>query len=376
MPRGIHRTRTPRTALVSLLVTALAATVVTVSPVAVLAAEPNQVTNLSAVQQEGFTTLGWDPVTAVGVTGYEITRTAVDAANVPTGPATVVGIWRANRQINQSEPTFADAGYQPGLRFGWRVRALRLSSIVTINAPSPAAGSYGAQAATFGPALTEIGLSASFSTVSGPGANPGQGCGALTGFPAGSIAVVDRGSGNGGTCSYSLQATSAQAAGAIAVVVVNNTAGDPVAPGGTGAGVTIPVVMVSQANGATIKAGLPASGTVQSAGVAPPFSEPVFDTTLPPVGPAEFLTQFETTQGAQFTSYDSEIAWTRAIDAASDRVRVVTLGYTAQGREINLFILGYPAPLGDRGRDRGIADVGRELQRPRQRADRPRRPAS
>lgn len=67
-------------------------------------------------------------------------------------------------------------------------------------------------------------------------------------------------------------------------------------------------------------------------------------TTLASSGPAEFLTQFETTQGAQFTSYESELDWTRRIDEASDRVRVVTIGRTALGWEINLFVIGYPAP--------------------------------
>jgi hypothetical protein len=74
-----------------------------------------------------------------------------------------------------------------------------------------------------------------------------------------------------------------------------------------------------------------------------PFSEPVSSTTLPSFGPQEFLTAFETSD-AVYTPYEAEIEWTRRIDAASDRVRVVTIGHTAQGREINLFIIGYPAP--------------------------------
>jgi hypothetical protein len=77
--------------------------------------------------------------------------------------------------------------------------------------------------------------------------------------------------------------------------------------------------------------------------VTQPFSEPVFGTTLGSFGPQEFLTAFETTD-AVYSPYEAEIEWTRRIDAASDRVRVVTIGHTAEGREINLFIIGYPAP--------------------------------
>jgi hypothetical protein len=80
-----------------------------------------------------------------------------------------------------------------------------------------------------------------------------------------------------------------------------------------------------------------------------PFSDPVYDTTLPPWGdpgmPGEDLrTEWEQTQGAQFTSDVNEYAYTAALDAASDRVRVVEIGRTLQDRPINLFIIGYPAP--------------------------------
>lgn len=167
------------------------------------AQDPNQVTGLTVVQRDGYATLSWTPV--AGATDYQIERTPVDAGNVPTGAAALTGLWRPNRQV-PGPPTFADAGFNPGDRFQWRVRA------------------------RFG---------------------------------------------------------------------------------------TTPQ----------------------------PYSDPAFGTTLPPFGPAEFLTQFETTQGAQFTSHESELDWTRRIDEASERVRVVKVGETALGRPINLFVIGYPAPL-------------------------------
>ncbi|HEV7707173.1 MAG TPA: M14 family zinc carboxypeptidase [Asanoa sp.] len=91
------------------------------SSTSAFAAEPNQVTNLSITQADGFATVAWTPVE--GATDYQIERTAVDAANAPTGNPTVVGVWRPNRQINNEKPTFADSGFNPGDRFEWRVRA-------------------------------------------------------------------------------------------------------------------------------------------------------------------------------------------------------------------------------------------------------------
>jgi|GEM_PF-1435683 len=88
---------------------------------ATTAAEPNQVTNLTVTQADGYATLAWTPVE--GATDYQIERTPVDANDEPIGPSVVVGIWRPNRQINNDSPTFADAGFNPGDRFRWRVRA-------------------------------------------------------------------------------------------------------------------------------------------------------------------------------------------------------------------------------------------------------------
>jgi hypothetical protein len=76
-----------------------------------------------------------------------------------------------------------------------------------------------------------------------------------------------------------------------------------------------------------------------------PFSDPVSGDTLQSFGPAEFFTEFETSQATAWTSYASEVEWTHRLDDASDRVRVVTIGNTVLGKEINLIIIGYPTPL-------------------------------
>jgi minor extracellular serine protease Vpr len=62
-----------------------------------------------------------------------------------------------------------------------------------------------------------------------------------------------------GTCTFSEKVATAAAAGAIGVVVYNSVGGDPIAMGGTG---DIPAVMVSQEDGATIKAALPSTVTI------------------------------------------------------------------------------------------------------------------
>ena len=175
---------------------------------AALAEETDQVTDVAVEQADGFASLSWDSV--AGATDYQIERTPVDADDVPTGPAAIVGVWRPNRTVTPDSPTFADAGFNPGDRFQWRVRA-------------------------------------------------------------------------------------------------------------------------------------------RSGAIVHPFSDPVFATTLPqwgdPAVPGENLrTQWEQTLAAQFTSDVNEYAYTAALDAASDRVRVVEIGRTILGRPINMFIIGYPTP--------------------------------
>ncbi|MEU2615454.1 M14 family zinc carboxypeptidase [Micromonospora sp. NPDC007271] len=206
--------RDRRTTIFSVLLAATLAT--TFAPAPALAdpagvtaqAEPNQVKNLTVVQGDGYATLAWTPVE--GATDYQIERTPVAADGSATGPAVITGVWRPNRQINNESPTFADAGFNPGTQFQWRVRA------------------------RFG--------------------------------------------------------TTAQ-----------------------------------------------------------PYSEPVSGTTSAPWGdpnvPGENLrTQWETTLAAQYTSDVNEYAYTAALDAASDRVRVTEIGKTVLGRPINMFVLGYPTP--------------------------------
>jgi hypothetical protein len=180
--------------------TSLVAAVVALAVGADVAAAQDPV---SVRQGDGFATLAWAPV--AGATDYQIERTPVGADNVPTGPAAIVGVWRPNRTVTPASPTFADAGFNPGDRFMWRVRAR--------------------------------------------------------------------------------------------------------------------------------------VGTTEQ-----PWSQPVAGTTNPPVGDPMLRTQWEQTQAAQYTGANEEYAYTAALDAASDRVRVVEIGRTILGRPINMFVIGYPRP--------------------------------
>ncbi len=80
-------------------------------------------------------------------------------------------------------------------------------------------------------------------------------CNAITNPTAinGKIAVLYR-----GTCEFGVKALNAQNAGAVAVVIINNIPGAPIAmgPGAQGINVTIPVVMITQADGAALRASI------------------------------------------------------------------------------------------------------------------------
>jgi hypothetical protein len=132
-------------------------------------------------------------------------------------------------------------------------------------AAGPATGNYTYAAASYGPPIPAGGFPAadtSMATVTAdantdfPNATPSMGCGAIQGFPADSIALIDR-----GECPFALKTLNAQNAGAVAVIIVNNVGGGPTSPGGSALpGTTISTVMISQADGTTIKNNLPVSG--------------------------------------------------------------------------------------------------------------------
>src|ERR687896_1193522 len=92
-----------------------------------------EVTGVAVEQADGFASVSWDPV--AGATDYQLERTPVGADNLPTGTAAIVGVWRPNRTVTPDSPTFADAGFNPGDRFQWRVRARSGATTHPFSAP-------------------------------------------------------------------------------------------------------------------------------------------------------------------------------------------------------------------------------------------------
>jgi minor extracellular serine protease Vpr len=132
-----------------------------------------------------------------------------------------------------------------------------------VGAPVTVGGnSYGAAAGDF--ATVSADLTAPLGVVAGATAGSlGTACAAL---PAnsltGKIALISR-----GTCTFSIKIRNAQNAGASAVLVVNNVAGDPTAMGqdGTANQPTVPAYMLSLANKATFIAAAGQSTTIGAA---------------------------------------------------------------------------------------------------------------
>lgn len=146
----------------------------------------------------------------------------------------------------------------------WRTTA---DSNLTITSPGSIAGAYFTVLAGFGPVLPEVPITAGIVLVEDEWEPINDGCDVLMNGDdiAGNIALVDR-----GLCNFVDKVYALQDAGALAAIVVNNVPGAPVAMGGDGGeGIFIPSVMISQADGVTLKQAIeagPVNGTLQSLG--------------------------------------------------------------------------------------------------------------
>jgi hypothetical protein len=126
-----------------------------------------------------------------------------------------------------------------------------------VSAPAAIAGSYGAVEGTFSTnnMLSALGpISGQLVAYVDAGSSPATSlaCGAHGGASlTNKIVLVYRGG-----CNFSAKVKNAQLAGALAVLVVNNVAGPATGMGGTDNTVTVPAVMVSQADGALLAAQL------------------------------------------------------------------------------------------------------------------------
>lgn len=141
-------------------------------------------------------------------------------------------------------------GQRPRMQmFLWSAPGNVLGTLLTVN-DGPLQGQYYAYQAGFGPSLPTTPLTEDLVLItnddSGTSENPHDACGAITNGADlnGKIAVVRRGS-----CDFTAKVEKAQNEGAIAVIVVNNVMGDPIAMGGSNSSITIPAIMVYKTDG-------------------------------------------------------------------------------------------------------------------------------
>ena len=185
---------------------------------------------------------------------------AQDARNIPVPPA---GVTTRN---NANFATTPD-GQRPRMQmYLWSPIPER--DMFQVTSPADIARTYPAIQAAFGPRLNATPVTGKLVLVNGIGGtstNPIEACGPLTNAAeiAGNIAVLYR-----GNCDFSFKVATAQAAGAIAVLVINNQPGNPISMGvGTAPlpvpAITIPSVMISDVSGAGIRAKLNAGVEVR-----------------------------------------------------------------------------------------------------------------
>jgi len=143
-------------------------------------------------------------------------------------------VW-AGKQVTKSAPLF-----------------LGPFETLKITAPAAIAKELSTATAAFGAAADTTNFNGEVVLgVAADGSGLTDGCTAITPAVAGKIALVDR-----GVCGFVVKAAMAQAAGAKAVLVANNAPG-LISMGGADPAVTIPALMITQADGAAIKANLP-----------------------------------------------------------------------------------------------------------------------
>ena len=140
------------------------------------------------------------------------------------------------------------------------VTAFQSASNVTVNSPSLIAGNYPCYPnLSFGPRITSA-ITSNVVLVSDGSSAPTLGCNGLINSSAlnGKIALIRR-----GVCSFAVKVLNAQNAGAIAVIIMNNVPGPPAGIGGSDPTITIPSVMISQADGNLLETAL-TSGVVNA----------------------------------------------------------------------------------------------------------------
>ena len=149
-------------------------------------------------------------------------------------------------------------GFNPRMQmYLWNASGSTAGNYLDINSPAGIAGAYSATDAVFGPGLPATPITADLALLEDITPD-NDGCDSVTNAAAlaGKIVVIDR-----GNCPFTQKVETAEAAGAVAVIIVNNVATAPIQMAGASNTIGIPSIMISQADGNTIKAQM-AVGTV------------------------------------------------------------------------------------------------------------------
>ncbi len=142
-------------------------------------------------------------------------------------------------------------GFNPRMQmYLWNSGGQTTADFLDINSPAVIAGPYNASGATFGSGLPTVPITANLVLVEDVTLD-NDACDSITNASAisGQIAVLDR-----GNCTFVEKVEAAEAAGAVAVIVVNNAATPVFQMGGANTPINIPSIMISQADGNAIKA--------------------------------------------------------------------------------------------------------------------------
>ena len=139
--------------------------------------------------------------------------------------------------------------------------AVGSSDLLTVNSPGTIAGTYTAIEAGFGPPVPVTPITSDIVIFNDGVPDEYDACEApINGAQfANKIVLIRRGS-----CTFVSKIEFAQNNGAAAVIMVNNVATAPITMGGTGGSITIPSVMISQADGNSIISIIENGGTVNA----------------------------------------------------------------------------------------------------------------
>ncbi len=135
------------------------------------------------------------------------------------------------------------------------------ADLLTINSPSGLSGAYAAVEATFGPGVPSTPITADLALPNDGTPDIYDACTDPTdpNILTGKIAVIMR-----GTCQFNQKVQRAQDFGAVAVIIVNNVTTAPIAMGGTSVTITIPSVMISNADGLALIAAIEGGATINA----------------------------------------------------------------------------------------------------------------